>query len=147
LRSEAAKEKTIEYVFRSFEHYGWNIEDWVLLDNHYHLMAQAPEAASTLSRVMNNFHRFSALWLKKHVSHVVRSRPVWGNFRDTCITRENAYYARINYIWHNPVKHDYVSDARMWRYGSFYSRATAWDSVAEIIDNYPCDRVNVPDDF
>ena len=52
-------------MFKSFEYYGWKIEDWVFLNNHYHLMADAPEDALSLSKVIKNFHRFSALKLKK----------------------------------------------------------------------------------
>ena len=61
------KEKVTEYMFKSFDHFGWKIEDWLLLNNHYHLMADAPENAETLSQVINNFHKFSALWVKKTV--------------------------------------------------------------------------------
>src|SRR3990172_4796590 len=59
LYSDSAKEKTVEYMFKSFEHFCWQIEDWVLLNNHYHIMAQAPEDAKTLAKVINNFHKFS----------------------------------------------------------------------------------------
>ena len=38
LNTNIIKETTIQYMFKSFGHYNWQIEDWVLLDNHYHLM-------------------------------------------------------------------------------------------------------------
>ena len=63
--SKEAKQMAVNYMFKSFEYYGWKIEDWVFLNNHYHLMADAPEDALSLSKVIKNFHRFSALKLKK----------------------------------------------------------------------------------
>ncbi|MCK4640224.1 MAG: hypothetical protein KAU06_02700, partial [Candidatus Marinimicrobia bacterium] len=48
MKSDEAKDIFLNYLFKSFEHYNWVIEDWVVLDNHYHLMANAPENAETL---------------------------------------------------------------------------------------------------
>ena len=65
ITGDDVKYKKLEYMFKSFDHYGWTIEDWVLLENHYHVMSNAPENAETLFQVINNFHRFRALWDKK----------------------------------------------------------------------------------
>lgn len=37
------KHCVLEVMFESFTRQCWKIEEWVLLDNHYHLMADAPE--------------------------------------------------------------------------------------------------------
>ena len=81
LESDAAKEKTLEFMFKSFEHFGWKIEDWVLLNNHYHVMAEAPEDATTMSNLINNFHKFSALWIKKHIRFEAEPQHIWYNYR------------------------------------------------------------------
>lgn len=173
LQSDAAKEKTVEYMFKSFEHFGWEIEDWVLLNNHYHVMTQAPVDATTLSRVMNNFHKFSAIWIRKNLkdlefgdevadrltkstyskteltqsTHSIATK-IWYNYWDTCITYESSYFARINYIWFNPVKHGYVDDAAQWKFGSFYRRAQEQRKhVEEVMEKYPCDRIKIEDDY
>lgn len=147
LKSSQAKAKSIEYMFKSFEHFGWKIEDWILLNNHYHIMADAPEKAETLSQVINNFHKFSAIWIKKNVLLDIDPERIWYNYWDTCITYENSYFARINYIWFNAVKHRYVKEAAEWRFGSFYNRAKEWRKVERIVEQYPWDRVKVKDDF
>ncbi len=65
LKSKKVKKIFLRYLFKSFVQYNWQIEDWVVLDNHYHLMAQAPEKAESLSQVINNIHRFSSLAISK----------------------------------------------------------------------------------
>ena len=65
LKNDKIKKIFLKYFFTSFHHYGWKVEDWVVLDNHYHLMAQAPEKAESLSQVINNIHRFSSLAISK----------------------------------------------------------------------------------
>lgn len=157
LKLDEVKEKTAEYMFKNFEHFGWEIEDWVILNNHYHLMTQAPEDATTLSRVINNFHKFSAIWIRKNLEfgdsvadRLTQSTysKIWYNYWDTCITYENSYYARINYIWFNAVKHGYVEDAAQWKFGSFYYRSSVQSGqVAEMVKRYPCDRVKIGDDY
>ncbi|MDW7679596.1 MAG: transposase [bacterium] len=146
-KSCESKQAAIEYMFKSFDHYGWIIEDWVFLNNHYHIMADAPENPETLSQVINNFHRFSALKLKKLHPEFADVEHVWYNYWDTCITYEKSYFARINYIWFNPVKHKYVTEAENWKYGSFFERAKEWKNVKGIVEQYPFEKLNIDDDF
>jgi putative transposase len=147
LRGDDVKHAVLEIMFESFNRHRWRIEEWVLLDNHYHLMADAPEDAMTLSRVINNFHRFSALKIKKNVNPASPSDPVWFNYFDTCITYEKSYFARLNYIWFNPVKHGYVEKPEEWKFGSYFFKENGNDEARSIMKNYPCDRIQVEDDF
>ena len=147
LESKEAKIIAAHFMFKSFAHYGWEIEDWIILNNHYHLMANAPENALTLSKVIKNFHRFSALKIKKTVSYKKVPEKIWYNYWDTCITYEGSYFARINYIWFNSVNHDYTDKAEKWEFGSFYYRAKNWNTVKDIIEQFSLDRINVKDDF
>ena len=142
-----AKNATLEYLFKSFSHFGWNLEDWVLLDNHYHIMAEAPDQAETLSSAINNFHKFSALWIKKHIQLLDDIPKIWYNYWDTCITNEKAYFARLNYIWHNPVKHGYVENAGQWKFGSYYFRLKNNEPIENIIQNFPCNKLKIRDDY
>ncbi|MBU1874579.1 transposase [bacterium] len=124
MKSDEAKDIFLNYLFKSFEHYNWKIEDWVVLDNHYHLMANAPENAETLAQVINNVHRFSSSGIKSFLEPLetlecidcVNAAPtqsvhsiahsikkMFHNYWDSCITYENSYYARLHYLWYNPV--------------------------------------------
>lgn len=173
--SEEAKKIFLKYFFKSFKNYNWKIEDWVVLDDHYHLMAEAPQDAETISQVINNLHRFASGALnkflnkryngdlectdcvsaelrkvnrKKKSTQSINSKKKFHNYWDTCITYERSYFARLHYIWYNPVKHGYVDDPKNWKFGSYYCRFKEnEDEIDEIIDQYPCDQVKVYDDF
>ncbi|MCF7885823.1 MAG: transposase [Candidatus Marinimicrobia bacterium] len=182
LESNKAKKIFLKYLFKSFNHYNWQIEDWVVLDNHYHLMANAPKNADSLSQVINNLHRFASGALNKYFPNIgqnmdctdcvsvklksdlinkthhpssstqsmhSKNKPKkFHNYWDTCITYERSYFARLHYIWYNPVKHKYVEEPREWKFGSYYYRIKKdKDKIRNIIDDYPCDNVNVYDDF
>lgn len=68
LRLSSAKEKLYSSLQIEFTKYHWEIEDWVILDNHYHLMVNAPEDPTTLPNIFREAHRFSALWIKKNLN-------------------------------------------------------------------------------
>ena len=160
LKSDEAKQRLFKSITIGFSHYGWTLEDWVILDNHYHLMGDAPEDATTLSLLIKDIHRFTALWIMKNVEcadHVgteltrathSKSKKIWHNYWDTCITYEKSYFARLNYIWYNPVKHGYVEDAGDWKFGSYYERLKAErEEMEKLQKKYPWNKFKVKDDF
>lgn len=163
LKSNDAKERLLGSIYKGFNDNHWEIEDWVILDNHYHLMVNAPGNAESLGDIIRDIHRFTALWVKKNMERSMEctnrvgacidtvnalQKKIFHNYWDTCITYEKSYYARLHYIWYNPVKHGYVDDPIKWKFGSYYYRfAEEKDELKKIIDQYPCDRVKVKDDF
>lgn len=148
MATDEAKDRLIHSILKGFQDYGWKLDEWVLLNNHYHLMADAPEDPRSLSKIIQEIHKFTAMWIKKNSSGFSDQKKIWYNYWDTCITHEKSYFARLNYIWYNPVKHGYVKDAAAWRFGSYYSRVRAEkDYLEELKSKYPFDRLNVRDDF
>ena len=138
LKSDEAKERLLKSIYIGFNQYRWMLEDWVILDNHYHLMGDAPEDAKTLSLLINDIHKFIALWIKKNVTEAENAEIIMYNYWDTCITFEKSYFARLNYIWYNPVKHGYVEDAKDWRFGSYFKRIKAEQKEIDALrKNYP----------
>ncbi|MBN2829473.1 MAG: transposase [Candidatus Cloacimonetes bacterium] len=147
LKSDSTKDATLAYLIQSIQHFNWNLADWVILDNHLHFMATAPENVKTLSDLMHNLTRFTANWLSSHNIPRIESK-YFHNYWDTCITYEKSYFCRLNYIWNNPVKHGYVESPEKWIYGSYIYRFRAEDIESqEIMLNYPIDRVHIDDDF
>ncbi|MBC8479133.1 MAG: transposase [FCB group bacterium] len=153
LRDDRAKDRLLDSLSIEFPKYEWTIEDWVILDDHYHLMADAPMNAGSLADIMREVHRFTALWINKNVRPEPvdfgrNARRVFQNYWDTCITYERSYFARINYIWFNPVKHGYVESPEEWKYGSYFYRFK--DEYAEMqkqIKKYPFNSIRVKGDF
>ncbi|HEX37516.1 MAG TPA: hypothetical protein ENG70_01455 [Candidatus Cloacimonetes bacterium] len=147
LKSEEAKWAALHYLIKSLDYFNWELEDWVILDNHIHIMINAPEDSTTLSQLFNNFHRFTANWLSKH--HIKKLKEKYfHNYWDTCITYERSYFTRLHYIWYNPVKHNYVDSPEKWKFGSYYFRYNEeMKEMEEIIKTYPIDKLKIDDDF
>lgn len=166
LKLSFTKERLIWSLQKEFNRYSWEIEDWVILDNHYHLMVNAPENPHSLPDIFKEVHRFTALWIKKNMNlknresinriddastRLMRSKSsekIFYNYWDTCITYEKSYYACLNYIWYNPVKHGYVDSPEKWYFGSYYNRfQEEMEDMNQIVEKYPFDKVKIKDDF
>jgi len=133
---------------KACQQYNWQILAWVILDNHYHIMLEAPEEAGTLVNLIRDLHRIKGLWIKRKISIAKEVKKVWYNYWDTCITYERSFLARFNYVHHNLVKHGYVKDASQYPFGSYYMLFRQQKDVwlrNEI--QYPWDEVKVYDDF
>ncbi len=147
LETEEAKWATLEYLTKSLEVHHWELEDWVILDNHIHIMINAPDNAKSLSNVMNNFHKFTANWLSRNGIKKVEEK-YFHNYWDKCITYEKSYFARLNYIWMNPVKHGYVDSPEKWKFGSFYFRYKKdEEAIINQLNKFPSDKLKIKDDF
>ena len=110
-------------------------------------MINAPEDSTTLSQLVNNFHRFTTNWLSKHNIKKVQDK-YFHNYWDTCITYEKSYFSRLHYIWYNPVKHGYVGSPEKWKFDSFYFLyEEEMKEIEQIIKTYPIDRMKIDDDF
>ena len=148
LITNKAKARVFKSLYKGFNSLGWTLEDWVILHNHYHLMANAPENAETLSAIIRDIHKFTAMWLKKNIPKTKSVEKIWWNYWDTCITYEKSYFARLNYIWFNPVKHKLVEKAEDWKFGSYYYRyRKEKEYLKKLKKKYPFDKVKVKDDF
>jgi len=115
LAGPGLKERFTELLYRGFERYGWRLDDWVVLDNHYHLLGQS-RLGTDLPRLMKYLHGQSALWL--HEANAC-ALPVWWNYWDYCPRDEADYRVRQNYLHYNPVRHGYVADLHRYPHSSF----------------------------
>lgn len=143
-----AKQILLESIIKGFSKGDWHLEDWVILDNHYHLIVNSPENAVDLPKIIRDIHRFTTLKLRKTFPDLEQKKRIWYNYWDTCLTYERSYFARINYTWFNPVKHFLINDPVKWEFGSYYYRFREnEDAVRELVRNYPFDKIKVEDDF
>ncbi len=148
LAPENSKAKLLTSINKACERYHWFLEDWVILNNHYHLMLNAPSDASTLKAMFNEIHKFTAIWLKKNFPELKEEKKIFYNYWDSCITYERPYFARLNYIYFNPVKHGYVKEAETYLWGSYRQRLVKEnDYLNEIKKKYPWNKIIVRDDF
>jgi putative transposase len=144
---DAVKHILLDEMRRSFSEYAWSLEHWVILDNHYHLMARS-RCGADLPAVIHKLHGRN--------SHAIRAAtacglPVWWNYWDYCPRDEQDYYIRLNYLLYNPVKHGYASDLKQYPYSSFHGlfEALGKERLARQFHDYPAFRAldDGADDF
>jgi putative transposase len=125
---------------------GWQLEAWAVFSNHYHFVAHAQEGAGPLGVVLKELHRTTAIFVNELDGQP--GRQVWFNFRDTALTYETSYFARLAYTHNNPVKHRLVADARDYRWCSagWYER-TATPAQVATLSRIKTDTVNVYDEY
>ncbi|MDX1437163.1 MAG: hypothetical protein R3335_10155 [Anaerolineales bacterium] len=118
MKNAARKEDWISAFLTAADIYRWRTIAWVVLDNHYHGLLQAPEdGAESLPAFVASFHKFNAR--RWNVEDNTPGRRVWCNYWDTCIWSPRGFYIRLNYIFNNPVKHGLAQTAEEYRFSSF----------------------------
>jgi len=92
---------------------------WCVLPNHYHLLVQTDKIREFQADGLGKLHgRTSFRWNGDDNS---RGRKVWYKSFERPIESNGHYWASLNYIHHNPVKHGYVSKWQDWPYSSAHS--------------------------
>ena len=146
LFDNARKSIVCELLFERAKYWGWDLEAWAVLENHYHFVARAPENALTLERLIRGLHSKSAIELNK--LDKTPGRQIWHNYWDTCITHESSYHARLHYVHLNPVKHRLVERAEDYPFCSYSWFLEKGDGAfRETVMSQPIDRVEVMDEF
>lgn len=99
--------------------FNWRLHAWCLMDNHYHLLLETPEA--NLSHGMRHLNGvWSQAFNRRHgrVGHVFQ-----GRFKAVMVERESYLLEVARYVVLNPVRARMVDDAAQYAWSSY--RATA----------------------
>ena len=91
------------------------IHAWCVLPNHYHLLVTTPDLRSAIWALGRLHGRTSFRWNKEEGS---RGRQVWCAAADRFMRGDGHFWATMNYIHHNPVRHGYVKQWLDWPYSS-----------------------------
>jgi putative transposase len=85
-------------------------------------------------------------WINK--LDLTPARQVWHNFRDTRLTHQRSYLARLNYVHQNPSRHGLVpvSNQYPWCSARWFER-TASPAIVKSIYRFKIDQVAVEDNF
>ncbi|HEV2392729.1 MAG TPA: hypothetical protein VG146_10250 [Verrucomicrobiae bacterium] len=127
----------------------WRLEAWAVFSNHYHFVAHSPPKepdAANLRRMLGKLHEKTAKWLNRLDG--TPGRKVWHNFRETRLTYEKSYLARLNYVHRNPVKHGLAPLASLypWCSARWFER-TATPAQVRTIYRFKTDRLQIPDEY
>ena len=131
------------------EKFGWQLEAWAVFSNHYHFIAHSPadaDDASSLSDMLSQLHVKTAEWVNKLDKSP--ARQVWFNFRETKLTHQRSYLARLNYVHQNAVKHGLVPVASQypWCSAAWFERRAS-PAMVKSIYRFKMDRISVTDEF
>jgi putative transposase len=129
--------------------FGWSLEAWAVFSNHYHFVAHSPADQNTsqsLSPMLSSLHVKLSGWI--NLLDDTPGRKNWHNYRETKLTHQQSYLARLNYVHQNPVKHGLIPVANLypWCSAAWFER-TASTAMVKSIYRFKTDRVNVDDDF
>jgi putative transposase len=142
-----AKRDLLERRLLSFaKEYGWQLEAWAVFANHYHIVARGNPDSKNLGEFLHRLHGVSSHDLNELDG--VTQRRVWFNFRDTKLTHQHSYLARLSYVHQNAVKHKLVAVANQypWCSAAWFERVASPAQVNTIY-GFKIDRVKVEDDF
>ncbi len=133
-----------DMIFELAKETGWLLQAWAVLSNHYHFIVLSPQDAETLRPLIRKLHGRTAKAINEEDKAL--GRRVWFQYWDTLLTYERSYFARLNYVHQNPVKHGIVhqAEAYPWCSAGWFAR-TATPAFYRRIRSMPTDRLNVLD--
>jgi len=131
------------------DEFGWQPEAWAVFSNHYHLIAHSPagaDSAESLGAMLGKLHGKLAVWVNRLDRHP--RRKVWHNFRDTRLTFEKSFLARLNYTHQNAVHHGLVPVANRypWCSAAWFER-TAAPAQVKTIYGFKTDQLKIYDSY
>src|SRR5262249_19791905 len=125
--------------------YEWHLEAWAVFSNHYHFVAYSA-APKTLKDFLTELHANTAREINQFDGK--EARRIWHNFWDKQLTYEKSYFARLNYVHQNAVKHGLVrvASAYPWCSAAWLER-TAAPTQVKTIYSFKIDQIKVADEF
>lgn len=116
LNSQARRQQILNLLWENFINIDISILAWVVLPNHYHLLVKNVDFKQ-VTKILRLIHgRLARQWnLEDNLTG-----KVWHSYSDRGIRSERHYYATINYIHYNPVKHSYVNSPYDWQESSVH---------------------------
>ena len=91
------------------------VKAWCVLPNHYHILVELSDLVAIV-KVLGHIHGVTSFEWNKEDG--VKGRKCWHGVCDRKIRNANHYYATLNYIHNNPVKHGCVEKWPDWQFSS-----------------------------
>jgi putative transposase len=109
---------------------------WCVLPNHYHALVEAPNIKCLLHELGQLHGRTSHTW---NGAEDARGRKVFFRAVERATRSDRHFWATLNYVHHNPVRHGYVERWTDWRWSSAsqYLAQTGVGEAKRIWQDYP----------
>jgi putative transposase len=91
------------------------VHAWCVLPNHYHALIETTFIAELLSELGKMHGSLSYQW---NGEEDVRGRQVWCGVAERYMRNDHHFWATLNYVHNNPVRHGYVRRWQEWPYSS-----------------------------
>jgi len=133
-------------LFATANEFGWLLQVWAVMSNHYHFLATSPSEPESLRDFVRKLHAQTSRRLNELDS--APGRRVWYQFFDSHITYERSYFARLRYVHQNPVHHGLIAAASNYRWCSaaWFERETR-SAFQKTIASFRIDEINVMDPY
>jgi putative transposase len=111
---------------------------WIVLPNHYHLLLQSTDLKALLAALGQLHGRTSHRW---NGFDGTRGRKVWYRAVETAMKSERHFWATLNYVLNNAVRHGYVERWQDWPYSNAaaYLEETGRQEAERRWRKYPID--------
>jgi REP-associated tyrosine transposase len=109
------REKFLEILKRTKERYGYRLHAYVLMDNHYHLLIETPEA--NISQAMQNINTSYTVYINKRrgrIGHLFQ-----GRFKGIIVDKDAYLVTLSRYIHLNPVRAAIAQKPEDYRWSSY----------------------------
>jgi len=125
--------ENIELLRQSFKEskikYDYDINAIIILPDHFHMIL-TPKHAEEYPKIISSIKRHFTRHCPEHYyTHLTQSssrhrrgtKAVWQKrFYEHTMRNEKDIHEKIQYMYHNPVKHQYIDNPKDWEYSSFY---------------------------
>jgi putative transposase len=91
------------------------IHAWCVLPNHYHVLIETKEILKVVAELGRLHGQTSFKWNGEEEQ---RGRQVWCGAAERYMRNDDHFWASMNYIHHNPVRHGYVKHWQDWPFSS-----------------------------
>jgi putative transposase len=140
-----AKLKKLEQsLFEKALETNWELQAWALFSNHYHLVGFCQDEDG-IRKLTSRLHGTTAQYLNE--VDETPGRKVWYRCRDTNLTNEKSYLARLNYVHNNSRKHLNIPAVNYPFCSMRWFKTKADRAFYETVISFPSDDISIEDDF
>lgn len=109
---------------------------WCVLPNHYHALVEVPNVKDLLHGLGQLHGRISHAW---NGEDNVRGRKVFFRVVERAMRSDRHFFATLNYVNHNPVRHGYVERWTDWPWSSAeeYLARAGIEEAKRVWNDYP----------
>jgi len=127
--------------------------NYVIMDNHFHIIASAPELADTMAslrkymanQIVQQLKHDNRNWLLNQLSFYKKKyktksqHQIWQEgLHPELIQSDQMYTQKAEYIHFNPVQRVYVDQPEHWKYSSARNYILGDDSIIEVNKELIC---------